>query len=175
MKPLTTLTALSLAGVCLSSAQAQTFYPLATDYYAEAGLVAMELKDNGQSYNPNSMRLIAGKTLNRNLSLEGMYAFTINSDNQPNFDAKSTHYGIALKPYISINENTEVFARAGYGRSHVTASASGEKSLSDWSYAIGVQTKFTPDIYGQLDYTNFVHKDGAWAQGIGFSVGMRFY
>lgn len=175
MKPLAPLVALSLTAACLTSANAQNFYPMATDYYAEAAVSAMELKENGQTYSPNAMRLIVGKTLNRNLSVEGMYAFTVNSDNQPSFDAKSDHYGISLKPQISINDNTDVFARVGYGRSNVTSSASGERSISDWSYAIGVQTKFTSDVYGQLDYTNYLHKDGVWVQGIGFSLGMRFY
>jgi hypothetical protein len=175
MKYLAPLVALSLTTACLTSANAQNFYPIATDYYAEASLSAMELKENGQTYSPNAMRLIMGKTLNRNLSVEGMYAFTVNSDNQPNFDAKSNHYGISLKPQISINDNTDVFARVGYGRSNVTSSASGEKSISDWSYAIGAQTKFTADVYGQLDYTNYLHKDGVGVQGIGFSLGMRFY
>ena len=172
--PIPCISALVLTTVCLTAANAQNFYPATSNYYAEVGVAATELKENNQTYNPNSMRLVVGKNLNRNFAVEGIYAFTINSDNQPTFDAKSDHYGISIKPQIEINENTDLFMRVGYGRSNVTSSANGEKSASDWIYAIGIQTKFTSDLYGQLDYTNYLHKDGVSVQGIGFSLGIRY-
>jgi len=177
MKPIASISricALAASITCLTSVNAQNFYAANSSYYAEVGLSPMELKEDNQNYHPNSMRLIVGKNLNRNFAIEGFYQFTIDSDNQPRFDAKSNHYGIALKPQIGMNESTDLFMRVGYGRSNVTSSVNGEKSASDWMYAVGIQTKFTPDVYGQLDYTNYLHKDGLSVQGVGISLGMRY-
>ena len=175
MQHIKAIATLALTCACFTAVQAQALYPMSTHYYAEAGLMAMSLKDNGPTYNPHTMRLLVGKPLNQNLAIEGMYAFTVNSDNQTRFDAQSSHYSIGLKPNMGLNDSTDLFARIGYARSYVTASAAGEKTLSDWMYSVGVQTKFTQDVYGQLDYTTFLHREGLSANAIGFSLGMRFY
>ena len=175
MQHIKTLAVLFVTSTSLTLAQAQSLYPLSTNYYAEVGILATAIKDNGPTYNPNSMRLLVGKPLNRNLAIEGMYAFTVSSENQPGFDAKSSYYGIGLKPQIALSDNTDLFARIGYARSYVTASTAGEKTFSDWMYSVGVQTKFTQDVYGQLDYTTYLHRDGLSANALGFSVGIRFY
>lgn len=175
MQHIKAVAVLVVTSTCFTLAQAQSLYPLSTHYYAEVGLLATDIKDNGPTYNPNSMRLLVGKPLDRNLAIEGMYAFTVNSENQPGVDAKSSYYGIGLKPQMGLSDNTDLFARIGYARSYVTGSPAGEKTLSDWMYSIGVQTKFTQDIYGQLDYTTYLHREGVSANAVGFSVGMRFY
>jgi len=175
MKYIGPLLTLALTGLSLSTALAQSPYPMATDYYAELGLSALEIKDNGPSYNPTGMRLILGKNLNPHLAVEGIYAFTVSSENEPGFNAKSSHYSIGLKPKVSLNASTDLFARLGYARSYITGSVNGAKSVSDWTYGLGVQTKFTESVYGQLDYTSYADREGAIARAVGFSVGMRFY
>jgi opacity protein-like surface antigen len=174
MKTSSKLIALAFSAAAWSGAQAQTIFPSETDYYFEVGLVPMEIRENGQTYKPTGMRLILGKNLNRNLAFEGMYAFTVSSDKQPAFDAKSEQYSLSFKPKVGINDHTDAFVRIGYGSSNVTSSIQGSRRITDWSYGIGLQTKINPDLTGQLDYMTYLNKDGLWVRGVGFSLGMRF-
>jgi hypothetical protein len=174
MKTSSTLLALALSAVTWTGAQAQTIYPSTTDYYFEVGLVPMEIRESGQIYKPTGMRLILGKNLNSNLAFEGMYAFSLSTDKQPTFDAKSDQYGLFFKPKIVISDATDVFARIGYGSSSVTSSAQGSKTISDWTYGLGIQTRFNSDLFGQLDYMTYANKDGLWVRGVGLSLGLRF-
>jgi hypothetical protein len=62
----------------------------------------------------------------------------------------------------------------GLSHSNITATTGSERTGADVSYGMGLQTKFTPAIYGQVDYMNYYHKDGIRAQGYGISLGYRF-
>lgn len=174
MKTLFTLLTFSLASIACSNAQSQAIHSPGGDRYFEAGLSALELRDGGQTFNPTGLRLLVGTNINRYLSLEAMYAFTLNADKQPTFDAQSEHFSIGLKPKVALNEATDVYARIGYGASHYTTSVQGSKTISDWTYGIGIQTNFTPEVFGQIDYMNFANRDGIWIRGVGLSLGLRF-
>jgi hypothetical protein len=66
--------------------------------------------------------------------------------------------GIYLKPFVNLSGDTMAFARVGYA-SH---SGKSEKpsgnftwSTSNPSYGVGLQTQFTKDVYGAIDYMDY--------------------
>ena len=171
------LLAVSLfAALGVSSLQAQTaLYPANSGYYAELGYSAVDLKvDGGETSTPQIVRVIVGKELHKNLAVEGMFATTASRDNKATYSGEFTSYGLMLKPKMALTDSTELFARGGWARSDVTASAAGATTGSDFIYGVGIQTKFTPTVFGQIDYTNYFHRSGIKAEGLGISVGMHY-
>lgn len=171
------LIAVSLfAALGVSSLQAQTtLYPNNVGYYAEFGYSALDLKvDGGETSTPQIARVIVGKELHKNLAIEAMYATTVSRDRKATYSGEYTGYGLMLKPKMALSDSTELFARLGWARSDVTASAAGATTGSDMLSGAGIQTKFTPNILGQVDYTNYFHRSGIRAQGWGISLGVLF-
>jgi opacity protein-like surface antigen len=171
------LIAVSLfAALGVSSLQAQTtWYPSNTGYYTELGYSALDLKvSGGETSTPQIVRLTVGKELHKYLAVEGMYATTASRDTKPTYSGEYTGYGLMLKPKMALTDSTEIFARLGWSRSDITASAAGATTGSDVLSAAGIQTKFTPNVFGQIDYTNYFHRSGIKAQGWGISLGVHF-
>lgn len=160
----------------VSSLQAQTtWYPSHVGYYAELGYSDLDLKVNaGETSTPKIVRVTVGKELHKYLAIEGMYATTASRDGKATYSGEYTGYGLMLKPKMALTDSTELFARLGWSRSDITASAAGATTGSDVLSGAGIQTKFTPTVYGQIDYTNYFHRSGVKAQGWGISLGMNF-
>ena len=171
------LIAVSLfAALGVSSLQAQTTWmPNNACYYAELGYSVVDLKVNGgETSSPQILRVTVGKELHKYLAIEGMYATTVSRDSKATYSGQYTGYGLMLKPKMALTDSTEVFARLGWARSDVTASAAGATTGSDVLSGAGIQTKFTPSVYGQIDYNNYFHSSGIKAQGWGVSLGMYY-
>ena len=171
------LIAVSLfAALGMSSLQAQTtWYPSHAGYYAELGYSDLDLKVNdGQTSTPKIVRVIVGKELHPYMAVEAMFATTASRDGKGTYSGEYTGYGLMLKPKMALTDSTELFARLGWARSDITASAAGATTGSDVLSGAGIQTKFTPNVHGQIDYTNYFHRSGIKAQGWGISVGMHF-
>ena len=166
--------ALTIFGAATAQAQA-ILYPSDVGYYGEVGYSPIELKvDGGITSHPDTMRFIVGKEIHENWAVEAMYTATVSDDKKTLFAGKTNNFGISLKPKVALTNDTELFARLGMTHSHITASESGEKNTDHFSYGVGLQTKFTSSVYGQVDYMNYYHKDGIRVQGYGVSVGYRF-
>lgn len=165
-----------LATLTAGAASAQSMMHDA-GYYAEVGYTPLSIDDGGVTLKPDLARFVVGKDLNKNLSIEGMYTTTVSKDSYRGVNYSSSGYGVYLKPKMEIAKDTEVFARVGYVRSEFKASGAGVSSAnsgSDVSYGLGVQTKLTKDVYGQLDYMNYYDKDGGTSKGFTLAVGTRF-
>lgn len=164
------------AALGVSSLQAQTtLYPSNAGYYAELGYSALDLKVNGgETSTPQIMRVTVGKELHKYMAVEAMYATTVSRDGKATYSGEYTGYGLMLKPKMALTDSTEIFARLGWSRSDITASAAGATTGSDVLSAAGIQTKFTPNVLGQIDYTNYFHRSGIKAQGWGISLGVHF-
>lgn len=153
-----------------------------SDYYGEIGYTTAHLKNdkNGFSINPKLARLIVGKEFDKNLAVEGAYAFTTSKDsdvvNGVKYTGKVSSYGIYLKPKMEIAEDIEVFARIGALHTEYSEYSGGKSTANKnrLSYGIGIQAKLTKDIYGQVDYMNFYKQNGVTANGFTISVGTRF-
>lgn len=152
------------------------------DFYVEGGLTPMKISEPGLSVTPVVARVVLGKTINNNLAVEGVYAFTAAKDSlteqNTNIDIGVSGYGVYLKPKYEVAPGTEVFARIGYTSSKFTASAGNVSVTSGTynsvSYGVGAQTEINKDWYAQADYMMFSKKDGTTTKGLGVSVGYRF-
>ena len=118
-----------------------------------------------------------GKEINKGLAVEGTYAFTASNDsaavNGTKYTGKASLFGAYLKPKFEIAQDVEVFARVG--ALHTKYEDEGSSfSKTKLSYGIGVQTQFTKDVYGQVDYMNYYKQDGMTGKGFTISVGTRF-
>ena len=160
-----------------ASASAQSMSNQA--YYGEVGYTPLNIKsaDDGIDVTPKLVRFIVGKEIDKNLSVEGTYAFTASKDSATldgtKYTAKATMYGMYLKPKFEIAKDVEAFARIGAIHSKYE---DGDSSVSKnkASYGLGIQAQFTKDIYGQVDYMNYYKQDGITGKGFTVSVGTRF-
>lgn len=148
-------------------------------YYGEVGYTSLNVKNdnNGFDITPKLARLIVGKEIDKNLSVEGTYAFTASKDSATlsgtKYTGKASMYGAYLKPKFEISQDVEVFARVG--ALHTKYEDEGSSiSKTKASYGIGVQAQFTKDVYGQVDYMNYYKQDGMTGKGFTVSVGTRF-
>ena len=150
-----------------------------SDYYGEIGYTTTHFKNdkNGFSIKPKLARLIIGKEFDKNLAVEGAYAFTTSKDSDVvgsvKYTGKVSSYGVYLKPKMEIAEDVEAFARIGALHTEYSDEA-GTANKNRLSYGIGMQAKLTKDIYGQVDYINYYKQNGVTANGFTISVGTRF-
>ena len=167
-----------LAVMAVGTVSAQTMKK-DSGYYGEVGYTGLKIKNdsNGFDATPKLARLIVGKEIDKNLSVEGTYAFTASKDSGvfggTNYTVKGSMFGAYLKPKVEIAKDVEAFARIGAIHSKYedgVTSVSGTKL----AYGIGVQAQITKDIYGQVDYMNYYKQDGLTAKGLTLSVGTRF-
>ena len=148
-------------------------------YYGEIGYTALNIKNdnNGFDATPKLARFIIGKEIDKNLSVEGSYAFTVSKDSSvvggANYTTKATAFGVSLKPKMEITKDVEAFARIGATHSKYEDEAS-SVSKTNLTYGVGMQAQFTKDVYGQVDYMNYYKQDGITAKGFTVSVGTRF-
>jgi Outer membrane protein beta-barrel domain len=162
-----------LSALAAGSASAQSMSN--QGYYGELGYLALNLKNdnNGFDATPKLARVTFGKEIDKNLSVEGSYAFTVSKDSSLNYTAKVTAFGVSLKPKMEIAKDIEAFARIGALHTKYEDEA-GSLSKTKVSYGVGVQAQFTKDVYGQVDYMNYYKQDGMTAKGFTVSVGTRF-
>ena len=151
------------------------------DYYGEVGYTALKFDDGSSTPTPKLARFVVGKNINENLALEGIASFTVSKDtwregvNSGELSGK--HVGIYAKPKMEIAKDTEIFGRIGLSRTAWKSnSAAGDSndSFTKIAYGVGLQTQFTKDVYGQVDYMALGKKDGVSVKGFTVSVGTRF-
>jgi hypothetical protein len=164
-----------LAVLTVTTASAQSMN-MGSGYYGEIGYLALKFKDDvgGGSTTPKLARFVVGKELDKNLSVEGMYANTVSKDSDNSgVSYKGETYGAYLKPKTEVVAGTEVFARLGVARTTISGNGT-DGSATKLAYGIGIQTQFTKDVYGQVDYMDLGKKGDASAKGFTVSVGTRF-
>ena len=166
-----------LSALAAGSASAQSMSN--QGYYGEVGYLALNLKNdnNGFDATPKLARVTFGKEIDKNLSIEGNYAFTVSKDSSlvggTNYTAKASSFGVSLKPKMEIAKDVEAFARIGATHSKYEDEGS-SVSKTKLAYGIGMQAQITKDVYGQVDYMNYYKQDGLSAKGFTVSVGTRF-
>lgn len=169
-----------LAALAAASVSA---HPMGKDsgYYGELGYSAIKFDDGTTNATPKLLRLVVGTNINPNLDAEAAVALTASKGDLSNGTEtgklSAKHFGLYAKPKIEIAKDTELFGRIGV--SHTTwknnhSSGESSDSFTKLAYGVGVQTQFTKDVYGQVDYMNLGKKDGVNGKGLTFSVGMRF-
>lgn len=150
-------------------------------YYGEVGYSAIKFDNGDKSTTPKLVRLVAGTSINANLDVEGVVALTGSKgdveDSFENAKLSAKHIGFYAKPKMEIAKDTVVFGRIGISHTSwkINNSVSEDSdSFTKLAYGIGIQTQFTKDVYGQVDYMDLGKKDGVSAKGLTVSVGTRF-
>lgn len=177
MKSKILIAGLLATSVTFASAQSANNDPA---LYGEIGYASLRVKDSGYSMSPTAIRGILGYSINKNLDVEGMLGFGVSKStvnvSGTNVDVKvGNMVGVYLKPKVNLSNDVELFARLGYAKSGIEASARGTSisdSGSDTSYGLGVKFKVANNTSLVMDYMNYYDKDGIKATG--FSVGMGF-
>ncbi len=140
--------------------------------------------DNIGSYTPTAARLTLGKVVADNIAVEGFIVQGISSDSHlvdtTTVDIKlKTSYGLAIRPFVKLNDDLEVFARLGTARmkGKVTAS-NGNVSLSEDAatthtlYGIGAAYSLNKEWKAVVDYTKLSEKSDM--KGTVVAVGVRY-
>lgn len=160
-----------LASVVLLAAAGVASAQLAPkDFYAEAGLLELQLEGATTTRKPLLGRFIVGKDIDKNLSIEGLVALNLRKD----ADTSATTYGVFLKPKMEVAKDVDVFARLGVAHTESKVNA-GTYSSTKAAYGLGIQTLLTKTIYTQIDFMHYGKDDqGNNASGFAFSAGYRF-
>jgi outer membrane autotransporter protein len=165
----------------LGTAQAQTRAPL----YGELGYSFLEFKDEGVKVNPQAIRGIIGYEFHPNFAAEAMLMIGTKGDDVnilgTNVDFKLRNaVGVFVKPKYNFGAG-EVFARAGFARVKVRASACGiggcasaSDSDTDFAFGIGANYNFNPRMYVGADWMRLNDSDGGKIQGWTINFGYRF-
>lgn len=132
------------------------------------------MSGTGGSATPHAVRFVIGGALNKNVDIDAIYSTTVSKDSQPGYDASFSGFGVFLKPKMAVTSSTDVFARVGLLRADITGSKNGSHTGTDFAYGLGIQTQFTPSMYGQLDYMHSYDRDSVAANGFTLSLGTRF-
>lgn len=140
--------------------------------------------DNIGSYTPTAARLTLGKVVVDNVALEGFVVQGMSSDSHlvsnVAVDVKlKTSYGLAIRPFVKLNDDLEVFARLGTARmkgkvtaSNGNASLSSDGSSTHTLYGIGAAYTLNKEWKAVIDYTKLTEKDDMKATMV--SVGARY-
>ncbi|MFY9329250.1 MAG: porin family protein [Georgfuchsia sp.] len=172
-----TLTKISVAIALVVAATAAS-----AQVYGEVAYTGLTYEEEGGKADLGTLGATIGYEINKNLAVEGMFAAGVQDDDvdvggfNVNVDLKNT-YGVFLKPKAELAENLEVYARLGWAKSKIEASAFGQTmsdSGSDFAYGVGLQYSFSPTTYVTGSYTNLYDKEGTTIDGWGIGIGYKF-
>lgn len=164
------------------SAQAQT--------YGEIGYTGVTYKEKSDGVelkaSPSAIRGILGYELNSNLAIEGLLAVgvgdskgKVNGQSITGLELGVTNVvGIYLKPKVKLSNDFEIFGRFGYASSkaEISLEGVGSESVSEnsFSYGAGFNYAINTNVSLNIDYMQYVNKDGAKGSGYTLGVGYKF-
>jgi len=173
------------AAACSTTAMAQSTGNL----YGEAAYAMVtakdtSAKDNVGSFKPTLGRFTLGTVITENVAVEGFVTQGMSSDSKvitgANVEVKAkTGYGIAVRPFVNLSNEVELFGRIGSIRNEVeaTASARGFSQTSSTKttntlYGVGVAYKIDKSMTAVIDYTKLSNKDDLSTSMV--AIGVRF-
>jgi opacity protein-like surface antigen len=173
-----------IVAACSTSVFAQNIGNL----YGEAAYSMVSSKDTSKdslgTFKPTAGRFTLGTTLTENVAVEGFLTqgFSDSSivSGVVNVNLKMKNgYGFAVRPFLNISNETELFGRIGLTRTEAEATASAKGISSTASskttntlYGVGLAYKITDDIKAIVDYTQLNNKDDHDVSMI--SIGLRY-
>lgn len=167
------LLGLLLSGLLISNnsqAQNQINKEQITSSYGEVGYIPLTVRfANGTYIEPELVNLKFGMTLNKNLSIEGMAATTVEKDRNAGMDL----IGLYIKPKIALSEDMEIFVLTGL--THIRAGGAAYGASNRGSIGAGIQRKISEQQYLQLNYMRYATgRDREAVQGFNLSLGISF-
>ena len=152
--------------------------------YGEVAYGAITIKDTSSfnlgTWKPSLARFTLGKVVADNIAVEGFVAQGLAKSSVTNSNvnielAVQTSYGLALRPFYKVNEDFEVFGRAGkyVNKAKVTASGTTDSNTYYHNlYSIGTAYKINDSFNATMDYTKLNNKGDADSSVI--AVGLRY-
>lgn len=159
------------------------------DVYGEVAYVTTSIKDESSSnlgtFKPSAGRLTLGSVVAENIAVEGLIQHGLSASSHmvgtANIELKlKTGYGLAVRPFMNLNDKVEVYGRLGSVRSGngATATLSNGTSVStsdrvtNTMYGGGLVYKVSDKVAAVLDYTKLNKKDDTAVSMV--AVGLRF-
>ena len=172
----------TLVALAITTLSASAMAQSVNQFYGEAIYDTISIKDTTGddlgTAKPTATRLTVGTIVMDNLAIEGSYLIGMGSDKTSNADVNikvKNGYSIALRPFINVTPDLELFGRVGKAHSKSEWQAgvdSGSDSQTDTIYGAGLAYKVTKDVRAVIDYTKSPEKDGSKVSRMG--VGVRF-
>lgn len=171
------IAAIGLSALLSGYAQAEIYYGaniLFLDYSEE------DIDDDA------SLTAIVGRlgtSFNENFSGEIRLGIGVGDDDVDvfGFDADvelDNMYGAYIRGGIAVTESFYPYAIVGYTHGKVTASVSGfgseSESESDVSFGVGADVNVTESIIVNIEYMNYLDKDGAEIDGFSIGIASKF-
>jgi OOP family OmpA-OmpF porin len=172
------------AAACSTTAMAQSTGNL----YGEAAYAMVTAKDtstdNWGSFKPTLGRFTLGTVVTDNVAVEGFVTQGLSSDSKvisgANVDVKvKTGYGVAVRPFVNLSNEVELFGRIGSIRNEFEGTVSaGVRSRTSSSkttntlYGVGVAYNIDKSMTAVVDYTKLSNKDETSTSMV--AIGVRF-
>lgn len=154
-------------------------------YYAGGGLAFLDYSEHGigDDASLNALYGRLGMNFNENFSGEIRAGFGVGDDSVDVYGIDvdvelDNFFGAYVRGGIPAAESFFPYAVLGYTRSEVTASISGygseSESESDVSFGVGADVKVSDNLYLNVEYMNYLDKDGAEIDGFSISAVTNF-
>jgi hypothetical protein len=135
------------------------------------------------SYDNSSIAITLGKEISNNIAVEGVLGSGVGDDSNTVQGRRVTvktkeFFGLYLRPFVKLNDQFELFGRAGYFRTKIHAAIQGGATVSDSdgdvSYGLGAALSLSKTSAIVLDFTHYYDKDDTQVRGFGISYRHRF-
>lgn len=178
----------AVASLISTTALAQNALPMYGEITAARVSVKDTSTDTSGTLQPRAFRLTLGQVVSPSMAVE---EFAYVSSSSPSMDTtingvatnvskkQNNLYGIALRPFINVTPNFELFARLGVARAEIkttTVSAGQSESTTNTAtnafYSAGASYSFNPTFKASVDVSKFANKNDTQLSNV--SLGLRF-
>lgn len=150
--------------------------------YIEIGGIGMTYKESGltETWKPTAAKFTLGQNISKNVAVELVVGTSVSGSTVniggtiPTTIKVGPFFGMYLRPSIPLGDSAEIFLRAGFLRSKLTATLPGVEVWStdtSFSYGAGISLKIAENISTTADYMQYYNKYGTTVTGIG--VGLK--
>lgn len=174
--------------VVAAACSTTTFAQSVGKVYGEVAYGLLTAKDTSTesvgSFKPTLARFTLGTVVTDNVAIEGSITQGISSDSTvagaTNIDVKTkTGYAVAIRPFVNLTNDIELFGRVGTSRNKlgVTASQGNQSQNFDMKttntfYGVGVAYKINNNLNAVVDYTKFANKEDTDLSLV--AIGLRY-
>jgi len=174
-----------IATACSTNAMAQR----TGNAYFEAAYAMVTGKDtsteNWGSFKPTLGRFILGAVVADNVAVEVLVTQGLYGDSKVirgvgELDVKvKTGYGVAVRPFVNLSNEIELFGRVGAIRNELeetlsagVRSGTSSSKITNNLYGVGVAYKFNKSMTAAIDYTKLSNKEEVETSMV--AIGLRF-
>ena len=148
------------------------------DLYWGAGVTSTKYTESNEEASLSAFYGRFGKTINENFSIEGRIGLGLTGDDIYGVDLElKNYYGAYIRAGAPVTNIIFPYAIVGYSRGKLEASSGGysaSASESDTSFGLGVDFNVKDGNVINLEYMNYIDKDGSELDGFSLSFTTKF-